>query len=153
MNFDDITREEALSYRLRINPRREYYHSTSSIYADRIKREGLCKRSVSGVSTIYIGEFSPELINGLIEDGIFISTSPNKAWAELVRQKVGGEATYFIVPGTNILKAGCKAYPDYGCLQPLDKRGRLISDYIKEIVLLDCDCVEVMDVKAFKHTD
>jgi len=148
--YDDISREEALSYRLKIYPRVDYYHSTSSVYAERIMKEGLCKRSVTSVATVYLGEFAPELAEKGVEDAIFVTARPVKSWASLVCKKVGGKPIYFIVPGINIIRSKCNAYPDFNCLQPLDKYGGLLARYVNEIMLLDCDCIKVGNVVYFE---
>jgi hypothetical protein len=141
--FEGISREEALNSRLKITSRSRYYHSTSDIFLDNIKERGLCKRSVSGTRSLYYGELMPELVGTSVEDAIFVSSYPDISWAGRTCEERGGTEVYVYVTGRSIIEAGCKAYPDYGMLQPLDSRDRLIPQYVKDIMLLGCDCIKI----------
>ena len=147
--FDDISREEAMSCRLRINHRFRYYHSTTSVHLENIEKYGLCKRSVSGTKTVYYGQLKPELAEDKIEDAIFVSLFPDVSWAGLVCKKWGGVQVYVYVTGRSIIEAGCEAYPDYAILQPLDSRGRIIPSYVKDIMLIGCDCIKISGSEHF----
>ena len=147
--FEDISREEALQCRLKVYHWQSYYHATSSAYIDRILKEGICRRSTTGTKTVYYGQLKPELAEKGIEDAIFISIYPEASWADFVCEKYGGEPVFFIVSGRDIINARCTAYPDYGMLQPVDTRGRVVSYAVKDIMLFGCDCVPVKEHKYF----
>lgn len=143
ITFEDIDRETALCYRIKIYPWQSYYHATSSVYIDRILKEGICRRGVSGTKTIYYGQLKPELAEKEVEDVVFISTYPEVSWADIVCEEYGGEPVFFIVSGRDIINSRCIAYPDYGMLQPVDGRGRVVRYAVKDIMLFGCDCVAV----------
>lgn len=150
ITFEYIDIDTALYCRVKIYPWQSYYHATSSVYVDRILKEGICRRGFSGTKTIYFGEFKPELVEEKIEDAIFIATYPEVSWANLVCDVHGGKPIYFIVSGRDIINAGCSPFPDYAMLQPIDARGRVVNYAVKDIMLFGCDCLPAKKYEYFK---
>jgi len=102
--------------------------------------EGLCmeKRNVWGQVT---------------EKAIFISTSPEEVWAEYACEEFGGYPVYVLISGEQIIRSGCKMYPDYRQSQPVDGDGNVVISEVTEIMLLRCKCIAVDDWKKFEYKD
>lgn len=141
MDFEEVTREIVLKYEIPIRWHDKYYHATSSNLKDKIMKEGVC----SSVDRRTYGSS--------FEDAIFLSTFPESAWAEDTCDTIGGKPGYFIILSRNIIKAGCKMYPDYGVPQPVDRRGRIILREVCEMMLLECTCVKVDSFKYIKYKE
>ena len=138
VRYEYIDKQLALKHQIRIIPAKTYYHSTSSTLIQDILKYGLCKHSISK-RQIYTG----------IEDTIYITTYPEKSWADIAVEKYGGKPVYLKIKGYDIIKAGCKAYPDWEVEQPVSPNGTILTNKVTHIVLLNCECVEVSGYKYF----
>lgn len=135
--FDFLEEEEVFANQIPIEPNSEYYHSTSDIYKESIEKHGLCMRNSTKVKSPYWGK------EEVFSNFMWISKVPDIVWGENAARELGGTPIIFVIKGEDIISAGCKAYPDYNHIQPIDKDRNIVINKVEEIVLTNCDCVKV----------